>query len=226
MATLFENCNAVAAAAAEIDAAIRAKGGTTTGGLRSAAAAISALPSGGAHDISLDIVATGRFDFELDKSAHLLIKTSMERASGNTSLISLGCVGDDLQKWEAENNLGKPDAKIHCYLNRDSSAMIIQSSYIDSSMSAHEWSNAQNYEFPTSWFQDVDTRTMPLEIVEGIIYSFGKPITAASHQDRQGSGVFAKVFATIAADIAATGKIHVASKQSSIRSVLELYKYA
>lgn len=226
MATLFENCNAVAAAAAEIDEAISAKGGTTTGGLGAAASAIYALPSGGAHDISLDIVACGRFDVELDKSAHLLVKTSLERASVNTSLISLGCIGDDLQKWEADNDLGKPDAKIHCYLDRDSSNMIVQTSYIDSSMSSHNWSSAQIYLFPYAWFQNEITRTTPLEIVEGIIYSFGKPISEASHQDRQGSGVFAKVLATIAADIAATGKIHVASKQSSTRSVLELYKYA
>ena len=47
MATLAENAAAVKAAQVAIDAAIVAKGGTTTGGLRNAAAAIEALPSGG-----------------------------------------------------------------------------------------------------------------------------------------------------------------------------------
>lgn len=46
MATLAENAAAVKAAQVAIDAAIVAKGGTTTGGLRNAAAAIEALPSG------------------------------------------------------------------------------------------------------------------------------------------------------------------------------------
>jgi hypothetical protein len=50
MATLVENANAVKSAAAAIDAAIVAKGGTTAGGLRNAAAAIAALPSGGDGD--------------------------------------------------------------------------------------------------------------------------------------------------------------------------------
>lgn len=45
--TLIANANAVKSAAAAIDAAIVAKGGTTKGGLRNAAAAIAALPSGG-----------------------------------------------------------------------------------------------------------------------------------------------------------------------------------
>ena len=47
MATLAENAAAVKAAQVAIDAAIVAKGGTTTGGLTNAAAAIEALPSGG-----------------------------------------------------------------------------------------------------------------------------------------------------------------------------------
>lgn len=47
MSTLVENANAVKSAAAAIDAAIVAKGGVTAGGLRNAAAAIAALPSGG-----------------------------------------------------------------------------------------------------------------------------------------------------------------------------------
>lgn len=47
MATLAENAAAVKAAQEAIDAAIAAKGGTTAGGLTNAAAAISALPSGG-----------------------------------------------------------------------------------------------------------------------------------------------------------------------------------
>lgn len=47
MATLAENAAAVKAAQVAIDAAIVAKGGTTTGGLSNAAAAIAALPSGG-----------------------------------------------------------------------------------------------------------------------------------------------------------------------------------
>lgn len=46
-ATLAENVAAVTNAAAQIDAAIVAKGGETAGGLRNAAAAIAALPSGG-----------------------------------------------------------------------------------------------------------------------------------------------------------------------------------
>lgn len=47
MATLIENATAVKAASTAIDAAIVAKGGTTSGGLENAAAAIAALPSGG-----------------------------------------------------------------------------------------------------------------------------------------------------------------------------------
>ncbi len=46
MATLAENAAAVKAAQVAIDAAIVAKGGTTTGGLNNAAAAIAAIPSG------------------------------------------------------------------------------------------------------------------------------------------------------------------------------------
>lgn len=47
MATLAENAAAVKAAQVAIDAAIVAKGGTTTGGLSNAATAIEAIPSGG-----------------------------------------------------------------------------------------------------------------------------------------------------------------------------------
>lgn len=50
MSTLVDNANAVKSAAAALDAAIVAKGGTTAGGLRNAAAAIAALPSGGDGD--------------------------------------------------------------------------------------------------------------------------------------------------------------------------------
>lgn len=46
-ATLAQNAIAITNAAAQIDAAIIAKGGTTQGGLTNAAAAIAALPSGG-----------------------------------------------------------------------------------------------------------------------------------------------------------------------------------
>ena len=49
MATLAENAAAVKAAQVAIDAAIVAKGGTTTGGLTNAAAAITALPSRGKY---------------------------------------------------------------------------------------------------------------------------------------------------------------------------------
>ena len=45
MATLAENAAAVKAAQVAIDAAIVAKGGTTTGGLANAAAAIAAIPT-------------------------------------------------------------------------------------------------------------------------------------------------------------------------------------
>lgn len=48
MATLAENAAAVKAAQVAIDAAIVAKGGSTSGGLSNAAAAIVAIPSGGA----------------------------------------------------------------------------------------------------------------------------------------------------------------------------------
>lgn len=47
MATIKEQAAAIRGYAAEIDAAIVAKGGTTQGGLRNAAAAIEAIPSGG-----------------------------------------------------------------------------------------------------------------------------------------------------------------------------------
>lgn len=47
MATIKEQAEAIKGYAANIDAAIVAKGGTTVGGLRNAAAAIEALPSGG-----------------------------------------------------------------------------------------------------------------------------------------------------------------------------------
>ena len=50
MATLAENAAAVKAAQVAIDAAIVAKGGTTTGGLTNAAAGIATIPSGGGCD--------------------------------------------------------------------------------------------------------------------------------------------------------------------------------
>ena len=60
MATLAENAAAVKAAQVAIDAAIVAKGGTTTGGLSNAAAAIEALPSGG--DPIKDMIVQSLFD--------------------------------------------------------------------------------------------------------------------------------------------------------------------
>jgi hypothetical protein len=60
---LVENANAVKSAAAAIDAAIVAKGGTTAGGLRNAAAAIAALPSRG--EDTLAQWWSGTFDGDL-----------------------------------------------------------------------------------------------------------------------------------------------------------------
>lgn len=56
--TTRERAEAVREAAAEIDAAIREKGGETPGGLRNAAAAIAALPSGG-EVVPLTVTSNG-----------------------------------------------------------------------------------------------------------------------------------------------------------------------